>query len=274
MPPFFDCNPQILSEPMKAYCINLDRRPDRLEYITAEFARVGVPFERIPAVDAQEPSIAALAASCLTTSIGPRMSAGAYGCFQSHREFWRRLVESGDLYGMVFEDDLVIAHGIGAYLADDWLPEDADIIRLETLGTRAHLDRNELRMAGSRHLFRLRSCILGTGCYVISSKAAQGLLEITEVFREPIDQFLFNTALPDFPHLTIYQMMPAPVIQGDRAVLATPQTWVETSITERFEANATVKAELETLLARIRRRIFEEMRAKKNGTRYVRIPFG
>lgn len=45
---------------MKAYCINLDRRPDRLEHMERQFERLGMAFERIAAVDGQ----AAAGAKC------------------------------------------------------------------------------------------------------------------------------------------------------------------------------------------------------------------
>ncbi len=35
------------------YVINLDRRPDRLAAIAADLDRLGLPFERIKAVDGQ-----------------------------------------------------------------------------------------------------------------------------------------------------------------------------------------------------------------------------
>lgn len=37
----------------KAYCINLDRRPDRLSEVTKELNRVNIPFERFSATDGQ-----------------------------------------------------------------------------------------------------------------------------------------------------------------------------------------------------------------------------
>ena len=116
---------------MKAYCINLDRRPDRLDHMTGQFGRHGMPFERIPAVDCQRPEVAAEATKCLPTSLGPRISAAAYACFQSHREAWRRLVASGESHGLILEDDLLLADGIAEYLGDGWVPPDADLVRLE-----------------------------------------------------------------------------------------------------------------------------------------------
>ena len=264
---------------MKAYCINLDRRPDRLAHMSAQFARAGIPFERIPAVDAQDPAVAAAAARLPASSAGAPMSAGAYGCFQSHREFWRRLMASGDSHAMIFEDDVLLAPDTARYLADDWWPAEAQIVRLETLATRAHLDREGACGAGPRELRRLRSSMLGTGCYALTATAAALLLERTAIVRDPVDQYLFNPAAPGHPSLAIYQMIPAPVIQGDRALRlrqgGVDPAWAASSIQERFAPGQTARrARPESLLGRLTRRLREEIRARRSGTRYVRVPHG
>lgn len=259
---------------MKAYCINLDRRPDRLEHMTWQFAELGLPVERVSAVDGQAPEVAAEAARCEMGFIGRKMGPGAYACFQSHREFWRRLLASGDVHGMVLEDDLVITGGFADYLRDGWVPADADIVKLETYESRIHLDAGPGQPAGPRRLHRLRSRHPGTGCYVMSARAAEVLLRQTEgILDSPIDEYLFNEASPVFHNLVTYQMVPAPVIQGDRWKGAVAG-WVATSITVRqAEAQGQVGpltgAATETRASRLARRLREEWRARLAGTRYV-----
>ena len=90
---------------MKAYCINLDRRPDRLEHMVQQFAARGMSFERVAAVDARDPAVAEAALRCGIGMTGKRMSAAAFATFQSHREVWRRVLASGEAHAMVFEDD-------------------------------------------------------------------------------------------------------------------------------------------------------------------------
>ncbi len=91
---------------MKAYCINLDRRIDRLEYMTQQFIAHGMTVERVTAVDGSLPEVAAAVATAKPMMSGEPISVGAYGCFQSHREAWRRIVASGEAHGLVMEDDL------------------------------------------------------------------------------------------------------------------------------------------------------------------------
>lgn len=257
---------------MKAYCVNLDRRPDRLEHMERQFARLGMAFDRIAAVDGQAPEVAAAAALCGVGFTGRTMGAGAYACFQSHREFWRRLISSGDDHAMVLEDDLVMTDGLAAYLEDGWVPRDADLVKLETYESRIHLDAGPGLPAGPRQLFRLRSRHPGTGCYVISARAAQTLLDQTGgVLDDPIDEYMFSDASPAFSRLVTYQMVPAPVIQGDRWKGAgAADTWVSTSITTRLAQTSTPGSQArETKGARLQRRLKAEWRALRTGTRYT-----
>jgi glycosyl transferase, family 25 len=267
--------PAFQSEDMKAYCINLDRRPDRLEYITAEFARVGVPFERVSAVDGQDPVVAAAAARLSATAAGAPMSTGAYACFQSHRDIWRRLVASGAPHAMAFEDDLLLSPGLAPFLQDGWVPPDADLVKMETFGTRIHVAAGPGLAVKDRHLHRLRSYHRGTGCFVISAKAAARLLAATDTFSEAIDTYLFSETSPAFADLVTYQMVPAPVIQGDRAGASRSQAWSKSSIEARFAPGAAARRmQKESRLGRLQRRLTEELRGRLNGTRYVFVPHG
>ncbi len=263
---------------MKAYCINLDRRPDRLAHMTAEFARVGIPFDRIPAVDGHDPEVADATARLPLSSQGMRISAGAHGCMQSHRRFWHCLVASGDPWGMVFEDDLLLAADMAMYLRDDWVPADADIVKLETFATRIHLAARSLPASGNRRLAQLCTTHLGTGCYVVSTAMAARLLGETAESGDPVDEFLFNTGLPFFHTARIYQMFPAPVMQGDRAGSAKQKShsgWQATSISERVIGKHEKPPGLpETVSQRLWRRGREEIRARLQGTRYVVVPHG
>lgn len=263
---------------MKAYCINLDRRSDRLEHMTAEFARAGVPFERIPAVDGQDPEVMAEAAKLPESFHKVRMGVGAYGCLQSHRVFWQRLVDSGDAWGMVFEDDLLLASGMGALLVGDWIPSDADIVKLETFRIRVHVSAGCHPVGTDRKTGRLHSTHLGTGAYAVSAAMARRLLVETENTGDPVDEFLFNAHLPFFATARIYQMIPAPVLQGDRAGATKKKLdtgWQATSITERHFAGKKPAGRFgETSLQRLWRRGREELRARLKGTRYIVVPHG
>jgi glycosyl transferase family 25 len=261
---------------LKAYCINLDRRPDRLEHMGGQFSHQGISFTRVAAIDALRPDIAAQAANCPPTSLGPQMSAGAFACFLSHREAWRQVIASGDAHAMVLEDDLLLADGIAAYLHDGWVPPDADLVRLETFGTRLHVSDGDGYRVGPRKLRRLRSSHLGAGCYVISARTAHTLFDQSTVFSEPVDRFMFSTASKLFTQLVTYQMIPAPAAQGKRPISGPDDgTWSKSSITARFAAGTPAGiGEPETAPFRLLRRLREELLSHIRGTRYIVVTHG
>lgn len=77
------------------YCINLDRRPDRMEQALAEFAKARLQVNRFAAVDGQ-------------TVTNPRQMGNRfqYACQLSHRLILRRCRHRGDV--LIFEDDVVL----------------------------------------------------------------------------------------------------------------------------------------------------------------------
>ena len=88
---------------MKAYCLNLDRRPDRWAHMQREADAAGFGLQRISATDAQDPAIAAAAAGVPPMANGHRMSAGAFGCFHSHRAAWAAIAASGAWFARKFD---------------------------------------------------------------------------------------------------------------------------------------------------------------------------
>lgn len=258
---------------MQAYLVNLDRSADRLAHMQAEFARRGIAFERIAAVDARDPAVAAIAATLGPNLQGRVISSGAYGCFQSHRLIWQRLLDSGDSHAMAIEDDLLLAEDFAGFLQDGWVPADADLVKLEAFGERTHLSRSPVVPLPGRRLLRLRSKHRGTGCYVISAAAARRLLDATVVVTDAIDEVMFNSVTPFFESACIYQAIPAPAMQADRLGAQRP-AWAGSAIGERYNVAATSDMlRRESPAARLTRRLREEMRALSQGTHYALVDF-
>lgn len=258
--------------------INLDERTDRLDHMRREMTRRELEFERVAAVKASEPEVIRAANMLPKNSSGRTISAGALAIFLSHRKCWERLVSSQDQYAMIFEDDILMADGISEYVSDFWVPRDADIVRLETFGTRVHVDSKQFEISiGSRHLTRLRSSHLGAACYVISRRAATYLLERTKSVSEAVDEALFNERSAFFKTLVIYQMVPAPAVQGDRhAKISKTEglSWVSSSILERHAKSTDEPAKKERLLARIIRNFSAILISLRRKTKYRVIPYG
>jgi len=189
---------------MKCFVINLDRSADRLAVVQAEFARIGIPFERVAGIDA---------AAGAPISV-PRLTEAEVCCFLSHRQCWDAIAYGPDQYGAVFEDDVVFSDDAGAALADDsWIPHDADVVKLETFFNRVRLGRPVSAVAGYS-VRRLLGQHLGACGYILSKQAAARLLRETESFTVPVDVALFSPTQMTTARSTIYQMVPALCLQA------------------------------------------------------------
>ena len=261
---------------MLVHLVNLDSRPDRLAHMTAALRAAGLPFERIAATDGRDPEVAARAAALGPSANGRPISSAAYGCFQSQRRAWLRILDGGRSHGMVFEDDLHLAGDL-SFLADAaWVPADADIVKLETFGTRAHIARRAAARIGPRRLVRLHSTHMGAAAYVISARAAEVLLRRTETVTDPVDELLFNDRLGWFEGAVTFQMCPAPAVQagmhGRHLARGPLASWSASSIPDRSAGGDVI--DREAWGSRLTRRVREEARARLARTRYTVVSFG
>ncbi|UUP16292.1 glycosyltransferase family 25 protein [Nitratireductor thuwali] len=188
----------------KIYYINLDRSPDRRQFMNDQFHAFGLPAERIPAVDGEHIDLGSHPESGL--------SPGEIGCFLSHRAAWKKLVESSDPNAIIFEDDAHLSPDLPRLLADmSWLPADAMIVKLDTNLVPVVLDPARHEVRPSRSLRRLRTAHMGASGYILSRDAANVLLEKSERVQMVVDELMFSGSALD--RITTYQMIPAPVLQ-------------------------------------------------------------
>lgn len=192
---------------MKCLVINLDRSSDRLAHVTAEFARIGVAFERVAAIDAMDrPDLSRLATK--------RMSSVEVACLLSHRACWAIIAAGDDSHGAVFEDDVVLSARAGDLLGDaGWIPADADIVKIETFRQKISLKRKRISCGSNFTASRLLSAHIGAAGYILSKQAARDLFDATENADTPVDQLIFNPLFPTSSSKVIYQLIPAICLQ-------------------------------------------------------------
>jgi glycosyl transferase, family 25 len=192
---------------MKLFLINLDRRSDRLRHMTEILDGLGLPFTRISAVDGMQLPMGEVQR---WGSLPP----GATACFLSHRECWKRVIHEALPYAIVLEDDLHLAPDAASLLCNgDWVPKEADVVKLETRVCRTRVDKAVAAAISGRSLHRLRSSHMGTGGYVVTRKGAERLLALSERLEAPVDHFMFNSGLPSAASLTTFQLVPAVCVQ-------------------------------------------------------------
>lgn len=209
---------------MKCLVINLDRSPDRLAHMTAEFARIGIAFERVAAIDARNrPDLADLPQRTAYTH-RLQLAGVEIACLLSHKACWTMIAGGNDPYCAIFEDDVLFSSKAGILLADPgWIPADADIVKLETTFDLTMIGQPKRAIAGRNFsLSRLYKAHPGSAGYIVSRQAARDLIHETAEMRAAIDDLVFNPAFRIASRKTIYQLDPALCAQdhilGNRSV--------------------------------------------------------
>lgn len=201
---------------MRVYLINLNSRPDRLDWSRRQLMHLGIDFERIAAIGKQEARLlAGTARFCPHEDYS--LSDGELGCFLSHLKTWRKFLETGEDLCLILEDDVVTSRSLRHFL--DHVHEikfEGDAIRLETYLRKVCLKNRPAYRVGSMALHNLHSAHWGAAAYVLSRRLAAKLVESPELPLMPVDHLLFDPSSPFFNPGGAFQAVPAPCVQGDR----------------------------------------------------------
>ncbi|MBX3584198.1 MAG: glycosyltransferase family 25 protein [Rhizobiaceae bacterium] len=240
---------------MRAVYINLDRSPDRRDWMEAQASNLGISLERFPAVDG----------STLASNPFPNVPIGAAGCFLSHRALWSDIAQGNDPYVLVLEDDAHLSPDLRLFLSDrSWIPEDADIVHAERTQKYVMVTGRSRRVLG-RKLIKTIGGGTGTGCYVISRQCAQRLVETLTTIDTEFDQILFNQPQPD---LTIYKLLPALSIQDKLTSEPFFQLMIErTPEASAIRMNLDYRQKLAREIGRIAKRLWTLRPTKTRATR-------
>lgn len=210
MPLFFLFSNEFIAVTIPIYLINLDRSLDRLAAMTAQLSKLGLQFERISAIDGRALQPNVIDALRETVAGWKPLALGEVGCFLSHRACWRRILDGAHDFGCILEDDIVLSPRLPRFTdGNQWIPADAEIVKLETSGVRIWLDRKSLSLGNGFSLQRLRSAHYRTGGYIVSRRTAERLLELTQRISVPVDLLLFDPAYGTAQSITTYQLSPS-----------------------------------------------------------------
>lgn len=272
------CSPlreaRIRGQMMKLLVINLAKDTDRLAAAREKFAELGLTFEHWPGVDGR-----ALSTAELQTFAASRPRDGKYvwspgkiGCFLSHFSAWKYCAEGSDPYIAIFEDDLYLSPELPHFLSDTcWLPQDFDIIRMESPTNRVKAQKNENFQFRGRDILRLRSTAWCAGSYILSKQGAKKLLSVPEKFHHNPDRLMFcyeDSVIAK--QLATYQVAPSLAIQDKYFHARDDQV---------FQSNIETPADGSTdrigLAEKIRHLSFAEIARfiKKTFLGYKRVPF-
>ena len=198
---------------MKLFVINLDRQPERLGRMKSLLEGLELQFSRVSAVDGKLLSEEEIR-SWQGRDVGShQLRAGETRVLSQPPARCSASLMRG-FSCCIFEDDLHLGTDAAALLRSGaWVPEVADVIKIETKLGYARVDRSPALKVRGRTLNRLRSRHAGAGGYIVTRKGAEKLLRMSETFSSPADQFIFNLDLPSAASLATYQLLPAVCVQ-------------------------------------------------------------
>lgn len=144
-----------------AFCINLDRRPDRWAQVQPRFAALDWPVTRFSAVSYEEPTV---------YGIDGRHA----GALDSHRALWRLCVEKNHPQIAIFEDDVVFPSDFRFVfpLAFAQLPRGWNLWLFHS----SHAKVSPV----SQYIVRIRSTAWGAHGYLVTRTGCEQLLSIPE----------------------------------------------------------------------------------------------
>ncbi len=179
---------------LQTWVINLDRAPDRLARISSQLQHLGLPFTRLPAVDAGSLTPAQAAAideAAYRCKHGMTPVAGELGCYLSHVEVMRSFIAGSARFALVLEDDALLHDSLPAVLrgllqhAARW-----DMVKLS--GVHSGTPVSVLPLAPGHQLAVMLSRCTGSSAYLLNRHAAerylQGLLPMNLPYDHVFDQ--------------------------------------------------------------------------------------
>jgi glycosyl transferase, family 25 len=163
---------------VQTWVINLDRAPERLARVRAQLERLGLPWQRLPAVDARAftpEQRAQLDEPGFQRRHGMHSLPGELGCYLSHIEVMRRFLASSATAALVLEDDVQLHGTLPAVLAALLQrPAQWDVVKLSAVHSGTPVAVDDLGH-GHRLAVMLSKCT-GSSAYLMNRRAAQAWL--------------------------------------------------------------------------------------------------
>ncbi|UJW83934.1 glycosyltransferase family 25 protein [Devosia sp. SL43] len=214
---------------MRAYYINLARRPERQETMERRFSELGIVFERIEATTPADITHEQRARFCDPTAYRWQTE-GELACSLSHTMALRAFLATNETHAAIFEDDAILSATLPRFMdAFAGAAGNIDVLRLETDNARLRLSpAPEASIAGFA-VHQLYNAGGGAAAYIVSRRAAERILDGEEILANLTDQALFNPLAPLSRSLVVRQLVPALAIQEDRVMPVEQRNRLETS---------------------------------------------
>jgi len=195
--------------PFRTYIINLDRKPERLKYVTDQLDNLGIKdYRRWIATDGFYSDLKPLINVDITAELAKNK--GLAGCAASHVSIWRYIASNKLGWTLILEDDAHFHPQFMSLFPEYWkrVPKDAKIVFPGFCGEERRLDKNTL--------VALHAVMCFHG-YMISHEGAQYLLDNIVPISSPIDVDMY-TLFDRNGYKGSYIFNPNAVVNGIRPI--------------------------------------------------------
>lgn len=160
---------------IRTYVINLDRSPQRMASLAPQLAAIGLDYERVSAVDAQQMSPeerALLDQATYERRHGMLPLPGELGCYLSHLKVMRLFLASPAEFAVILEDDVLLTPQLPAAMAGlAACPQRWDMVKLS--GIHSGTPQKVLEVAPGQWLSVMLSRCTGSSAYMLNRRAAE-----------------------------------------------------------------------------------------------------
>ncbi len=184
---------EIVIDSVGAFLINLDRATERLKFAKPHIDQLGLPVERISAVDGQLLSEKEIQKICDREQFKKYFKMlpepGTIGCSLSHEKVLRKFLESEYEFALIFEDDITFdSHNLKVCVEKAVEKKDLwDILSFEVTHNRFPLKISDLYE--DKYMALYVTSVKHAGCYLINRDAAKKLLEKFYPIIMPFDHY-------------------------------------------------------------------------------------
>tara|TARA_R110002124_G_scaffold86169_5_gene223072 strand:- start:1200 stop:1982 length:783 start_codon:yes stop_codon:yes gene_type:complete len=193
---------------MRAIIINLDHATARMDFQRRQLSRLGIAFDRLPAVAVGD--LADPADETYWAGWQRPIAVTERACLCSHIAAWKRVIDD-DAPFLILEDDALLSDDVPLILSEAEKHHEWDLLQLETRKRRKLLSRGSVGL-GPVRAHRLYVDRAGAAGYVLWPSGAAQLLD--RAYKRPAlaDAMISTPGL-----LHALQAVPAAVIQNDIA---------------------------------------------------------
>lgn len=201
---------------MEIYAISLKSSATRRSHIIEQFNNQNIKFNFF---DAIQPDDNSNIANDLSLNISDcDLTQGEIACLLSHVSLWKKMIDEELTHIAIFEDDILLGESADLLLQGaEWMPNIADIIKLEKFASAAKMKLGAQQVSPNRKVRQLVGKHLGAAGYILTLKSAKLLLSYIQNQTKliAVDHILFEVLI-ESKQLNVFQVLPGVCIQSDR----------------------------------------------------------